>query len=136
MRSRFIPHEFVSVLAISASLAVFQTGCALAGGACCAVPVAAAAKSTESTPDSIVVLDISGMTCDGCADHVQKVLAGVKGVKEAKVAYSTREATVRLTKPTAKTKELVHAVKKAGYGAQVKVKRGGKPSQAESKSSS
>ncbi len=30
-------------------------------------------------------LRIEGMTCDGCARHVQKALSGVAGVEEAQV---------------------------------------------------
>ena len=107
------------------------TAALMAGGAdrssaqCCSLPdhaVAAAAKESGAGADSVCVLEISGMTCEACAAHVQKALSGVKGVKEAKVSYAQKQAVVRLAKPTAKTKELVRSVQKAGYGATVKSK--------------
>src|SRR2546430_16287026 len=40
-----------------------------------------------------LVLDITGMTCAGCASHVEKALLGAPGVHEADVSYA--EGTAR-----------------------------------------
>ncbi len=37
---------------------------------------------------------IKGMTCDGCANTVKKLLSGVKGVREAEVSLSENKAVV------------------------------------------
>jgi Cu+-exporting ATPase len=67
------------------------------------------------------LLGIEGMTCENCAAHVQKALAHVPGVAEAKVTYAKGEASVCIRKGTAVTGEtLVKAVEKAGYKATVK----------------
>ncbi|MBI4363849.1 MAG: heavy-metal-associated domain-containing protein [Candidatus Latescibacteria bacterium] len=108
--------------------ALVATAVLLAGGPrpvaaqCCALPdhaSAAAAKGSVAGPDSVCVLEISGMTCGACAAHVQKALSGVKDVKEAKVSYENKRAIVSVAKPSSKAKALVKAVRKAGYGARV-----------------
>lgn len=67
------------------------------------------------------VLNIQGMTCEGCAVHVQKALTKVPGVAEAKVTYTKAEASI-CTRPSATVtgERLVKAVEKAGYKAKVK----------------
>lgn len=90
---------------------------------CCVLPTLAAASDSAATQDSVLVLDISGMTCDGCAIRVKKALSSVKEVKDASVSYSAKEARVRIAKPTAAQKQLVEAVKKAGFKAQVRAKK-------------
>ncbi len=37
---------------------------------------------------------ISGMTCDGCANTVKKLLSNVKGVQEAQVSLKEKTAEV------------------------------------------
>lgn len=67
------------------------------------------------------LLGIDGMTCKGCAAHVQKALLKVPGVVEAKVNYAKAEATVCTGSGSNVTGEtLVKAVEKAGYKAKVK----------------
>lgn len=107
----------LTVLCVGVGAAVPSAGAA----PCCSLPkVAAAGGSTAS--DSVLVLDVSGMTCDGCAAHVRQALTRVKGVKQATVSYPDRQARVRVAKPTAAEKKLVEAVKKAGYDARVRAK--------------
>lgn len=64
---------------------------------------------------------IQGMTCDECTVHVQKALAKVPGVAEARVIFIKREAVV-CTKSGANTQVawLLEAVEKAGYKATLK----------------
>lgn len=47
--------------------------------------------------ESTIVLKVEGMTCGHCAMTVAKALQGVKGVKNAKVDLSTKQALVTLT---------------------------------------
>jgi mercuric reductase len=70
-----------------------------------------------------VTLDVQGMTCDGCAAHVEKALRGVAGVEEAKVP-SWRGGRATVTAGASVGDEaLVQAVESAGYRAQVRERR-------------
>lgn len=70
-----------------------------------------------------VTLDVQGMTCDGCAAHVEKALGGVAGVEEAKVpSWRAGRATVTAGASVGDD-ALVQAVEAAGYRAQVRERR-------------
>jgi mercuric reductase len=70
-----------------------------------------------------VTLDVDGMTCDGCARHVEQALRGVAGVGEATVpTWRARRATVIADAGVADT-SLAEAVEAAGYGARVRERR-------------
>jgi mercuric reductase len=70
-----------------------------------------------------VTLDVHGMTCEGCAAHVEKALRGVAGVEEAKVP-SWRGGRATVTAGASVGHEaLVQAVESAGYRAQVRERR-------------
>jgi mercuric reductase len=70
-----------------------------------------------------VTLDVQGMTCDGCAAHVEKALRAVTGVEDAKVpSWRAARATVTAAAPVADDL-LVEAVERAGYRAQVRERR-------------
>ncbi len=61
---------------------------------------------------------ITGMTCQNCAQHVQRALQGVAGVEAATVDLATARATVRMSaNGTLPTAQLVEAVRAAGYDA-------------------
>ena len=60
-------------------------------------------------------LQISGMTCNNCVNHVTKALRGTPGVTDAKVDLKRELATVR-SRPGVARGALVAAVKEAGYG--------------------
>lgn len=59
---------------------------------------------------------ISGMTCNGCANTVTRVLSRVPGVTNATVDFGSGRATVM---GSACPEDLVAAVQAAGYGAQL-----------------
>lgn len=65
--------------------------------------------------DQTQTLQISGMTCGNCVNHVEKALRGTPGVTDAKVDLKRELATVR-SKPGVARLALVAAVKEAGYG--------------------
>ena len=67
------------------------------------------------SPDETQTLQVSGMTCGNCVNHVEKALRGTPGVTDAKVDLKRELATVR-TKPGVARGALVAAVKEAGYG--------------------
>jgi mercuric reductase len=67
---------------------------------------------------SDLVLRITGMTCNGCAGHVEQALQSVPGVSQADVSYAQGLARVRgalALDPTT----LFAAVQAAGYGARL-----------------
>jgi copper chaperone CopZ len=67
-------------------------------------------NASVSTPDQ-VALKISGMTCEGCARTIERVLSRVAG---AKVDF---DLGIGIVRGTAGAPELISAVVQAGYGA-------------------
>jgi copper chaperone len=59
-----------------------------------------------------VVLEVTGMTCGGCASSVTRILTRVPGVTEAQVDLPTGRATVQ---GAARPEELIHALEAAGF---------------------
>ncbi len=59
---------------------------------------------------------LSGMSCASCVSRVQHALQGVPGVTQARVNLAERSALVM---GSASAAELVNAVEKAGYGAEI-----------------
>ena len=65
---------------------------------------------------SEIVLSVTGMTCGGCVNSVQKVLAALPGVQSVEVTLTPGQARVvvdpsRVDRPT-----LVRAIVDAGFG--------------------
>jgi copper chaperone CopZ len=68
-----------------------------------------------------IVLQLQGMTCEGCAATVQQALRKVPGVSQVQVHYDRAEAVVYFDPCCAVQPEaLIDAVGKAGYTAQLK----------------
>ncbi len=64
---------------------------------------------------SRLLLKITGMTCNACADRVKEALLAVPGVQTAEVSYA--EALARVSgRPTPEPMMLFSAVEAAGYG--------------------
>ncbi len=66
---------------------------------------------------NVVVLNISGMDSQHCAGIVERSLQRTAGVSDVSVNLATKKATVTYDLGTTSVKELIAAVKKAGYGA-------------------
>lgn len=62
-----------------------------------------------------VKLKIEGMHCVSCAMNIDGELEDLAGVKEAKTSYSKSETTVSYDSDKVSLKNLVSAVKTAGY---------------------
>ena len=71
--------------------------------------------SNHETGEALV-LSISGMTCGGCANTLTRVLSRVPGVTRAEVDLANARAQVL---GTARPDELLAAVRRAGYGAEI-----------------
>src|SRR6266849_3433525 len=64
------------------------------------------------------LLSVKGMTCPACSAKVEHALTGVSGVKTAEVDLKSGQAKV-IADPRVKPAELVNAVQKAGFQAEV-----------------
>ncbi len=62
-----------------------------------------------------MALNIGGMTCAACVNHVQKALSKVSGVLEVNVNLATEKATVTYVPGTADLRDFKSAVSEAGY---------------------
>lgn len=70
-----------------------------------------------------VVLNVQGMTCDGCASHVETALRGIPGVDEAGVPSWREGRATALASMEVTDDVLVRAVEDAGYRAHVRERR-------------
>lgn len=66
--------------------------------------------------ESPTTLAVTGMTCNGCARTVERVLSRAPGVKSAKVDFDLGLAIVS---GSTAASELITAIENAGYGASV-----------------
>ncbi len=64
-----------------------------------------------------VRLKVTGMTCNNCANHVQKALLSVSGVEAAEVDLAGASASVRVDSSRVTAEQLEQAVQAAGYQA-------------------
>ena len=66
-----------------------------------------------------IQLSISGMHCTSCANIIEKGLTRISGVSEAHVNFAAEKATVMYNEREVSPEQLVTAVKKTGYIANV-----------------
>lgn len=71
---------------------------------------------TNTQKVGATTLALSGMTCDGCARTIERVLSRVPGVTSANVDF---DLGVAIVNGSAAPSELIAAVEAAGYGASV-----------------
>lgn len=64
-------------------------------------------------------LEISGMHCVSCAGIIEKSLKKVNGVKAARVNFTAEKANVTYDESAVSVEDLIKAIKKAGYKAEV-----------------
>ena len=68
------------------------------------------------TADQELRIPVTGMTCQACAQAVEKALARVPGVSRAEVNYGSRTATVVRDAERVAGAQLRAAIEGAGYG--------------------
>ena len=71
-------------------------------------------QSTKATDHNAIQLSLSGITCAGCVNTIQKALDHVSGVNQAEVNFASRTAQIT---GEATVEQLIQAVEEAGYGA-------------------
>ena len=104
--------DILNVVALVAAVLVLAVGGPLIVRQLRTLPATSlAARSGER----IVTLEVSGMTCAGCASMLQTRLADIAGVSTAAVRYPQRRAYVVCDKAVADT-TLIAAVARAGPG--------------------
>ena len=62
---------------------------------------------------------ISGMTCSACSAHVEKAVKGLQGVQSVAVSLLSNSMVVEFDEQVLSADEIVNAVERAGYGAEV-----------------
>jgi len=73
-------------------------------------------KKAEATGQEVVI-KVSGMTCDGCANKVTAALESSKGVNSADVCFKSGKATVDYNQASISPELLVKAIQDAGFKA-------------------
>ena len=63
-----------------------------------------------------ITLSVTGMTCGGCVNSVQKVLTALPGVQNAEVSLTPGQARVTFDPAKVERATLVQAVIDAGFG--------------------
>lgn len=62
---------------------------------------------------------ISGMTCSACSAHVEKAVNRLEGIEKASVNLLTETMEVSYEEGKSDSREIIEAVEKAGYGAEL-----------------
>ncbi|MGC8484494.1 MAG: heavy metal translocating P-type ATPase, partial [Candidatus Baltobacteraceae bacterium] len=73
---------------------------------------------TTTPAEERIELSIGGMTCASCVNHVSRALRRVEGVDDVSVNLATERASVAF-EPKTEIADLIAAVERAGYRAQV-----------------
>lgn len=68
---------------------------------------------------TVVVLQITGMTCTGCTVRIRAALVALDGVVDAVVTLSPAEARVEYWPDLVTTEQMIDAVRRLGYEAAV-----------------
>jgi copper chaperone CopZ len=98
----------------SADKGKLAAGCTPAEKQLCNSTLAATAVN-----QSRLTLGVAYMTCDGCANAVNKSLQGVKGVQSVAVDYRSGTADVEFDSDLVSSAGLIKAIEGVGYHAQV-----------------
>lgn len=76
-------------------------------------------KIIDKADVKTVQLEITGLTCAGCASHVNKALTKQAGILENKVEYPGDVATIKYDAAKISEAQIIAAIEKIGYKAQV-----------------
>ncbi|MDP2909454.1 MAG: heavy metal translocating P-type ATPase [bacterium] len=76
-------------------------------------------KSESFGGNKRISLSLFGMHCSSCAGLIEKSLKKVPGVKQANVNFAAEKALVTFDETAAKPNDLIEAVRRAGYKAEL-----------------
>ena len=65
------------------------------------------------------IFDVSGMSCSGCTDRVQRMLGKLKGVNQVQVTLNPALATVVVDEALITDHQIEAAIQKLGYEAKI-----------------
>ena len=65
-----------------------------------------------------VTLKVTGITCAGCAGHIQKALSGKEGVLDHEVKYPGDQVKVKFDSKKIKSEDIQQAIVALGYKAE------------------
>ncbi len=80
---------------------------------CCLTQVEADTKLTTTH------FQVTGMTCGGCEAAVRMAVNRLEGITEVEASYEEGKATVTYDATTAKPEDIINAIEKLGYKAEV-----------------
>lgn len=63
-------------------------------------------------------LHITGMTCNGCANSIQRVLGELSGVENVAVDWQNGSAVIQFSPNIIQTNDLIEAIENAGFDVQ------------------
>jgi Cu+-exporting ATPase len=78
-----------------------------------------APNAAEAEACELITIPVSGMTCAACQARVQRTLARQPGVADASVNLMMQSAAVKYDPSVVTPEDLVQAIRKTGYGAEL-----------------
>lgn len=93
---------------------------ALIGGCFCKTATAQSKDRVGNFSTKVVELKVTGMTCQGCADHVTGALSKKEGVIKSDVKFTENSAIVTYDRTKINETEIINIVNSTGYKAQLK----------------
>ena len=74
-------------------------------------------ESTEEVAAiEIVVINVSGMHCEGCEKTISDALSALEGVQDARASFTEEQAKVKYDPAIVSIKEFTAAIEDKGYG--------------------
>ena len=64
---------------------------------------------------SLIHLDVSGMTCEGCEKAIVASINKLEGIQEATASHTQEEAVIMFDSTQTSIQDITHAIEDAGY---------------------
>lgn len=94
-------------------------GSAVSSASTASIDASSSMKMKKNGTEEQISLSITGMHCVSCAGIIEKALKKVAGIKDARVNFTSEKARVTYDSGMASIKEIIDAILKAGYKAQL-----------------
>ena len=78
-------------------------------------PNTSSVLAQDTTKTHKIVLEVNGMTCAGCENHIEHEVGLLKGVKSVDAIYSDGSATVEYLPSELEERVIIEAINKTGY---------------------
>ncbi len=113
-------HGILATGLIVGILALGWLGCGSQNAESSKTAAVETASETETAgPIKVVSLKVEGMTCNSCEIALKKSLTKLDGVKEVEASYKEAKAVVKVDPEKVAEEQIVEAITKLGYTAQV-----------------